>query len=58
MGREKCIVLDYEKEEVRVIDVDSNDTGEDVEMLLTNQYGYSLNGIEFMKVSNLKLIIE
>ena len=55
----KIIILDYSTPEVRVVGVDDhNKDSEQVEKILTEQYEYSLDNIEWMVVDELKLRIE
>lgn len=50
----KVCVLDYENVEVRILSCEDNMTCEDVELMLVEQYEYSLNAIEYMLVPSIK----
>lgn len=57
MNRKKCIILDFEKVEVRVISIDSTQT-EDIEEILTDRYDYNLGNIQYMVADEFILKVE
>lgn len=52
----KCIILDFEKGRVDIIQIDKTQIDE-IETILTENYGYNLNSIEYMTKEELNINI-
>ena len=51
----KCVVLDYQNGKIQIIDVDRMQDSEDVEQLLTEDFGFKLSEIDWMGTTSLKI---
>ena len=51
----KCVVLDYRKGKIHIIDVDMMQDFEDIKQLLTEDYGFKLSDIDWMVATSLKI---
>jgi len=51
----KCVVLDYQNGKIQIIDVDRMQDSEDIEQLLTEDFGFKLSEIDWMVTTSLKI---
>jgi len=54
----KLVIMDTENSCVRILEVKDNLSPEDIDLMLTEKYDYSLNSIHWMICNELKILLE